>query len=325
MTCPDGTLLVVVGPTAVGKTDISLRLARSLDGEIVSADSRLVYRRMDIGTAKPDRETRAVVAHHMIDITEPDRQYTAKHYEVEARKVIGEIVGRRHAPIVVGGTGLYVRALLRGIFEGPSRDAALRARLEDTALREGPEVLWRKLAEVDAEKARQTSPANLPRMIRALEVFELTGVPMSSLEKDAKPLAMPSVMIGLRRSRLDLYKRIDQRVDRMMELGFLDEVRDLIERGLDQCPVVRNSLGYREAVLHLEGRIGLEETVRTIKKNTRNFSKRQMTWFNREPSLTWLDVTGRDDYQSVAADICTIYNTALRAIRHDPRGAVRDS
>lgn len=311
MTCPGGTFLVVVGPTAVGKTDISLHLARDLAGEIVSADSRLVYRLMDVGTAKPDRKVLAEVPHHMIDVASPLRQYTAKEYEVEARKAIGDIISRRRVPIVVGGTGLYVRALLKGIFDGPSRDAALRAGLEDVARREGPDALWRKLAEVDPEKARRTSPANLPRVIRALEVFHLTGSPMSSLEKKAKPFEVPSITVGVTRDRPDLYTRIDQRVDNMMETGFLDEVRRLVEQGFGRSPVVRDSVGYREAILHLEGRITLEEAVRLIKKNTRNFAKRQITWFRRQPALTWIDVTGSGDYRSAAAQISRLYRSAL--------------
>ena len=315
MICPHGTLLVVVGPTAVGKTDISVHVARRLGGEIVSADSRLVYRLMDIGTAKPDAKTRAEIPHHMIDVAFPDRQYTAKEYEVEARKVIGEILGRKRVPIVVGGTGLYVRALLKGIFEGPSADKALRASLEDAARRDGPEVLWRKLAEVDPEKARQIGPANVQRIIRALEVFDLTGSPMSSLEKKSEPFGLPSIKIGLMRKRPDLYQRIEQRVDRMVELGLLDEVRGLVGRGYGQSAVVRNSLGYREVMLYLEGAIPLHEAVRLMKRSTRNFAKRQMTWFAREPDVAWIDPTGREDHETVAGEICTIYESASEANR----------
>jgi tRNA dimethylallyltransferase len=240
-----------------------------------------------------------------------DRQYTAKEYEVEARRVIGEILARKRVPIVVGGTGLYVRALLSGIFEGPSRNEALRARLAARAAREGPEALWRRLVEADREKARQIAPTNLARIIRALEVFELTGKPMSLLEKTARPIGLPHVKVGLRRERPDLHARIDRRVDQMMELGFLEEVRALRGRGFGESPVVRSSLGYKEALLHLEGRIPVEEAVRLIKQGTRNFAKRQMTWFARETDLAWMDLTGTVTYEAAADEISRSYT--LRA------------
>jgi tRNA dimethylallyltransferase len=304
-----GTVLVLVGPTGVGKTDVAFHAARSLGGEIVSADSRLVYQFMDIGTAKPDRAMRQAVPHHMIDTVTPDQQYTSKAYEREARRVVGALLEQGSPPVVVGGTGLYVRALLKGIFDGPAGSEAIRKRLEDTAEREGREALWRRLRDVDPDKAVQINPNNLARVIRALEVHELAGRTMSDLEKRTRPLGAPYVKIGLRRQRGDLYARIDRRVDRMLEEGLVEEVRRLVEMGYGQAPVVRNTLGYRETLLHLEGEIALDLMADLIKKNTRNFAKRQMTWFGREPDTTWLDVTGRSDSEAIAGEVCRLYLT----------------
>jgi tRNA dimethylallyltransferase len=296
-------VIVIVGATGVGKTDVGFHLAASLGAEIVSADSRLVYRLMDIGTAKPDRTITARVPHHMIDIVAPDRQFTAKEFEREARSAIDGIVARGKPAVVVGGTGLYVRALLRGIFDGPAADPAVRRRLGMEARRRGARSLWEDLLRVDPEKARQIDPANLTRIVRALEVHELTGRPISDLEKQTRPLAHPCVQVGLTRERRELYRRIDQRVDQMFSSGFVDEVRRLAASGYADGPVVKKTLGYAEVTRHLEEEIPLEEAIRLVKTNTRNFAKRQVTWFKREPDVRWVDVTGRTDYQAIASEI----------------------
>jgi tRNA dimethylallyltransferase len=301
------TLLVLVGPTAVGKTEVALRVAQKLEAEIVSADSRLVYRFMDIGTAKPDRLMRDQIPHHMIDIVEPDRQYTSKQYEREAREAVSAILARGRLPLVVGGTGLYVRALLEGIFDGPSADAGIRRRLLEAARVDGRASLWRRLLEVDPERAGRIDPENIARVVRALEVFEVTGRRMSDLEKASKPLGLPAVKIGLTRARHDLYGLIERRVGRMLDLGLVEEVRGLIRMGYGETPVVRHSLGYREMLRHVAGESSLKEATDLIKQRTRHFAKRQMTWFRKEPDLAWVDVTGRGDTEAIAAEVCELY------------------
>jgi tRNA dimethylallyltransferase len=304
-------LLIIVGPTGVGKTEIGIHLARTLSGEVVSADSRLVYCMMDIGTAKPDSRVRQEIPHHMIDIVKPDEEYTSKRFEEEGRVAVRDILARGRLPVVVGGSGLYVRALTDGVFDGPGRDAGLRKRLTDEAESEGSAALYERLMAVDPEKAGQIGPANTLRLVRALEVWEMTGSPMSKLEKSAEPLEIPSVKFGLTRSSKELYGMVEDRVDRMMDLGFLDEVKGLIAGGYGDSPPVRRSLGYRELIQHLEGVHSLEGAVRLIKRNTRHFAKRQMTWFRKEKGITWIDITGREDYPAIASEI----TQELRGVR----------
>ncbi|MFZ1948402.1 MAG: tRNA (adenosine(37)-N6)-dimethylallyltransferase MiaA [bacterium] len=296
-------VIVLVGPTGVGKTDVGFHLAASLGAEIVSADSRLVYRLMDIGTAKPGPAITGRVPHHMIDIVAPDRQFTAKEFERGARSAIDRILAGGKPAVVVGGTGLYVRALLRGIFDGPAADPAVRRRLGEEARRRGVGALWEDLLRVDPDKARQVHSTNLTRIVRALEVHELTGKRMSDLEKQARPIGWACVQVGLTRERQELYRRIDQRVDEMFQSGFVDEVRRLAGSGYAGGPVVTKTLGYTEVLRHLDGEIALEEAIRLVKTNTRNFAKRQITWFKREADIVWVDLTGRADYQAVASEI----------------------
>jgi len=301
----DGTinLIVLAGPTGVGKTGVSLCLARRLDAEIVSADSRLFYRGMDIGTAKPTVEEREGIPHHMIDVADPDEEYSCKRFEVEARRVIDDILDRGKAALAVGGSGLYVKALTEGIFEGPAGDPNLRRSLTSEAMRKGKEHIWRMLVEVDPVKAAQIDPENLARVIRAIEVYRKTGTPMSDLEKLAEPIGIPHVKVGLSRARKELYARIEKRVDEMMNQGFLDEVKGLAEQGYSKARPVKGSLGYSELISHLEGSVALDRAVSLIKRNTRHFAKRQMTWFKKDNGITWLDITGRSNPKTIAADI----------------------
>jgi tRNA dimethylallyltransferase len=301
----DGTvnLIVLVGPTGVGKTGVSISLARKLNAEIVSADSRLFYRGMDIGTAKPTPEERGGIPHHMIDVADPDEEYSCKRFEVEARRVIGDILDHGKAALAVGGSGLYVKALTEGIFEGPAGDQALRRALTSEAMRKGKEHVWRMLVDVDPVKAAQIDPENLARVIRAIEVHRKTGTPMSELEKLAEPIGIPHVKIGLSRARKELYARIERRVDQMMNQGFLDEVKDLADRGYANAKPVKGSLGYSELISHLEGSVALDRAVSLIKRNTRHFAKRQMTWFRKDIDITWFDITGRSNHKTIAADI----------------------
>jgi tRNA dimethylallyltransferase len=296
-------VLILVGPTGVGKTEVGFHLARLTGGEIISADSRLVYRGMDIGTAKPSKAMREEVAHHLIDLVDPDEEYTCKMFEEDARRAVRDICERGKMPVVVGGTGLYVRALTDGIFEGPGRDEALRARLEGEAEHKGKLYLWERLNSVDPAKARAIDPENLVRVIRALEVYEITGKPMSELERSAEPLKTPFVKMGLMRQREEVYRLIDGRVEAMLEAGLIDEVKRLVEAGFGEASVLRDSLGYQEVLAYLDGSVTYAEVVRLIKRNTRRFAKRQVTWFRKEKDITWLDITGRTDFPQIASEL----------------------
>lgn len=296
-------VLILVGATGVGKTEVGFRVARHIGGEIVSADSRLIYRMMDIGTAKPDSRMMNEIPHHLVDVADPGEAYTCKRFEREARAVIRDIICRGRAPVVIGGSGLYVRALTDGIFEGPGRDPELRQRLRGEARSCGPSRLWLNLKRVDPVKAAEIDPQNTLRIIRALEVYELTGQPMSELERQAEPFEVPSVKIGLQRARSELYGIIDRRVDRMMEQGFLYEVKRLLDYGYGDTQAVNRSLGYRELIRSETGEITLEDAIQIIKQNTRHFAKRQLTWFKKEKDLTWLDITGRDDWDALADEV----------------------
>ncbi len=294
---------MLVGATGVGKTEVGLRVARQLGGEIVSADSRLVYRMMDIGTAKPDSRMLEAIPHHLVDVVDPDEEYTCKRFEREARQAIREIMARGRVPVVIGGSGLYIRALTEGIFEGPGRDPDLRRRLRAENRSSGRSGLWQRLKEVDPVKAAEIDPGNLVRIIRALEVYELTGEPISKLERQAEPFEVPFVKIGLTRARSELYRIIDRRVDGMMEQGFLYEVKRLVDQGYGDTEAVSRSLGYRELIRSLAGDLTLEEAVELIKHNTRHFAKRQLTWFRKDRDITWLDISGNSNFDKIAAGV----------------------
>ncbi len=296
-------VIIILGSTGVGKTHVAFELAKMCNGEIVSADSRLVYKMMDIGTAKPDKRMQREVPHHLIDVVMPDEQYTCKRFEIEARQKIEEILQRHRVAIVVGGSGLYVRALVDGIFEGAGSSAEIRDRLRHLARQHGTRYLWEKLRHLDPEKARKIDPNNTIRIIRALEVCELSGKPMSEIEQRRSPLSRPYLKVGLTRQRKELYTLIEERVDRMIKTGFLDEVRTLIDMGFASAPAVQNTLGYKHLLLHLQGSLSLEDAIRLIKRDTRRFAKRQMTWFRKERNVHWLDITGEADHRKIAERI----------------------
>jgi tRNA dimethylallyltransferase len=306
------TTLVLVGATGTGKTDVAFQLAREyLPGEVVSADSRLIYRHMDIATAKPTAEMMEEVPHHMVDLVDPDTQYTCREYQTEARRSIHDILGRGLTPIVAGGSGLYVKALTDGIFDGPAANDEVRERLAREGERWSSQYLWERLDEVDPEKAAQIDPENAVRIIRALEVFEITGEKMSDLEKDVEPLDVPFVKLGLRRDTEDLYRRIDARVDGMMEVGLLGETSALIDLGYGESLAFRNTLGYRELADHLAGNTTLGDAVDLIKLNTRRFAKRQGTWFRKDPDIVWVDVPPKAQASAVSQVVFQAYRKAI--------------
>lgn len=300
--------LIIVGPTGVGKTAIAHEVAKDLGGEVVSADSRLFYRMMDIGTAKPSPDMRREVAYHLVDIVDPDQIYTCKRFEVTAREVIRDIARRGKTAIVVGGSGLYVRALTRGIFEGPAANPSLREALWKQLESKGIDSLWQKLSQLDPVKANLIDRRNPVRLIRALEICILTGKPMSELEGQAKPFEIASLKIGITMQRQQLYRAIESRVDLMIESGLVEEVRSLIERSYRRSQVLQTTLGYRELIYHLEGKIRLDQAIDLIKTRTRQFAKRQMTWFRKETDIHWIDITDQPDPKAVSKLICSLFD-----------------
>lgn len=300
-------LLVITGPTAVGKTELSLKLAEELHGEIISADSMQIYRYMDIGTAKATAEERKRIKHYMIDIINPDETYSLADYQKEADRLIREISARGYLPIMVGGTGLYIRAVVQG-FLLPEMEAnhQLRAELREMASKHGNEYLHQKLAEIDPEHARKMHPNDLRRIIRAIEIFEETGRNMSYyLEKQKNtPPRYNTLKIGLNRNREELYERVNQRVDLMIKEGLVDEIKNIIKAGYNISSTALQGLGYKEIIGYLNGEYSLEEAINLLKKNTRNYAKRQITWFKREKDLHWFNLTGKSEskvYQEIMA------------------------
>jgi tRNA dimethylallyltransferase len=286
-------IVAVLGATASGKHALALALAKRFPVEIVSVDSMKVYRGMDIGTAKPSPEYRRLIPHHMIDLTEPDEPYTAARFGREAREVIRGIWERENLPLLVGGSGLYLRAILGWIFPGPEADPSLRADLEQKAREQGVESLHRRLSEVDPDTASGVGLRDLKRIVRALEVYEKTGVPVSRLRaehaRSAPPYQNP-LLFCLRWDRAVQQERIDRRVVSMMKAGWVDEVQTLRRKQFSpEFPALR-ALGYATLWACLDGAMDLEEAVSVIQRETRQFARRQMIWFRGMPGIEWVDV-----------------------------------
>ncbi len=286
------SLIAIVGPTATGKTELSLNLAQELDGEIVNADSRQVYRHMETGTAKPTPEQRSGIPHHLFDILDPEEDFSLGIYQNMAYRVIKDIHDRGRLPILVGGSGQYVWAILEGwrVPEIPP-DGKIRGELESRAESEGPEALYRELQEKDPEAARGIDARNIRRVVRALEVHRITGKPFSEL-RSKNPPEFDIRIFGLTMERAELYRRIDERVDRMIESGFIEEVRGLLDRGYSPDLPAMSGLGYRELCEFINGETKLEEAIQRIKYATHRFVRRQYNWFRLEDErIKWYDVT----------------------------------
>jgi tRNA dimethylallyltransferase len=288
-------LLVIVGPTGSGKTALSLHMAQELHGEIVSCDSVAVYRELEIGTAKPSLEERRCVPHHMIDIAAPTELVTAGDYSRLARKAIAEISARGHLPVVVGGTGLYLRALLEGLFAGPPRSEELRARLRERAAERGPQYLHRMLRRLDTPAASAVHANDVAKVVRALEVSLSARRPMTDLWRQGRDslLDYRIVRVGLNPSRESLYQQINERAEKMFAGGLIEETRALRKRyGNSARPL--DSLGYRQAAQFIAGELSLSEAIAAAQQAHRNYAKRQITWFRREPGVHWIAGFGSD-------------------------------
>lgn len=288
-------LVIILGPTASGKTALSITLAQKFDGEIVNCDSVGMYREFDIGTAKPTAEERAQVPHHLFDFVDPTQEMTAGEYARQARQVIAEIGAQGHLPIVVGGTGLYLRALLEGLFAGPQRSEDLRERLRVRASKRGPEYLHRILRRLDRPSAEKIHANDIPKLIRAIEVCLASQQKMSKMwQRGRDPLTGFRILrIGLDPDRALLYDRINQRALKMFDQGLVEETKQLLQKYGDKTRPLA-SLGYKQVLQFLRGELTLDQSVQAAQQGHRNYAKRQMTWFRREPDVVWLKGFGDD-------------------------------
>lgn len=285
------SLLCLLGPTAVGKTEIAIQLAQHLDAEIVSVDSRQIYQQMDIGTAKPTSEEQQAARHHLIDCVEITEPFSVADYQSLADAAITDIQNRGKQVLLVGGAGLYFRAIVDGLFEGPSADVSLRKRLEQEASQHGVDVLHDRLRVCDPLSADRIHPNNLVRVIRALEIYELTGKPMSEHQQQWHPenQRYPFIAFGLTIPREMLYRRIEQRIDVMLANGLIAEVESLLAAGYSRDTFALQSFGYKELITYLDGKCTYIEAIEQLKQNTRRFAKRQLTWFRKDTRIKWLD------------------------------------
>jgi tRNA dimethylallyltransferase len=295
----------LTGATAVGKTAVGIALARQIGAEIISLDSMAIYAGMDIGTAKPSRELRAILPHHLIDIVDPEDEFSVAQYVEAAARAVADIRARGKEPLFVGGTPLYLKSLLRGLFEGPPADWHLRNEIEKELAQIGPQALYDRLVQVDPVAASHIHPRDTRRLIRALEVYRATGEPISHQQlqfEDGRPAEECRVFV-LRRSREELHQRIEARVEGMVGCGLVDEVRGLMESGRELGRTARQAVGYREALEHLAGQYDREEMTARIKARTRRFAKRQGTWFRSLSECRFVDIAGEIDAENIAMAI----------------------
>jgi tRNA dimethylallyltransferase len=284
----DPKVIAILGPTGSGKSDLALRVAAEFAGEVVNCDSLQIYRYFDIGTAKLPADQRRGIPHHLIGILDPDQLFTAGEYARMARRALAEISARGRLPVVAGGTGFYLRALLDGLFPGPARDQALRDRLAERERRR-PGSIHRLLGRFDPQAARRIHPNDLPKLMRALEVRLLTRRPVTEIYQEGRDelRGYETLKIGLSPPRAQLYARLDQRAEHMFQTGLIEEVRGILARGFAASAKPFESHGYRQAVQLLNGELNLAQAVFYAQRNTRRYAKRQMTWFRQEPGLEW--------------------------------------
>ncbi|WP_226641302.1 tRNA (adenosine(37)-N6)-dimethylallyltransferase MiaA [Mesobacillus subterraneus] len=297
-------LIVLIGPTAVGKTKLSIELAKKFDGEIISGDSMQIYKGMDIGTAKITVQEMEGIAHHLIDIKEPDESFSTAEFQELVREKINEISSRGKMPMIVGGTGLYIQSVIFDYhFTDAPSDPAFRHSLEQVAEAEGQEFLHEKLQEADPESASRIHPNNVRRVIRALEIIHCTGKTASELQENQSPeLLYDTALIGLTMDREMLYNRINYRVDLMMEQGLLDEVKYFYEKGLRDCQSIQ-AIGYKELYDYFDGKVPLEKAIENLKQNSRRYAKRQLTWFRNKMNVEWFDMSESNDDEKKFAEI----------------------
>jgi len=291
-------LVIIVGPTAVGKTETSINIAKKLEGEIISADSMQVYKFMDIGSAKPTLEERQGIPHYLMDEIDPRIHFSVAEFQEKALQHIDDIISRHKLPIIVGGTGLYVNSIIYDLdFSGTPSNWAFRSKLEEETKRFGNDYLHDKLKQIDMKLAMKIHPNNIKKIIRALEIFEDSGEIMKDFRGSlVENIKFDYVLIGLIRNREELYRRINSRADQLIKKGLIDEVKGLIALGLDDQDISMKGLGYKEIIKYLKGEYTLEETVEILKKDTRRYAKRQITWFKRYEKIKWFSF---DEYDTI--------------------------
>jgi tRNA dimethylallyltransferase len=294
-------VIVICGPTALGKTSTGIHLAKSFDGEIIGADSMQIYRYMDIGTAKPTLDEQARVKHHMINVINPDEHFDARKYAILSRKKVMELHGQKIIPFVVGGTGLYIKALIHGLFQTKASDSDIRDRLKAEVKAYGSAYLYKKLSHQDPDTAKKIHPNDTYRIMRALEVYTLTGKTLAELHQEHGFKDSPFLVlkIGLHIHRELLYNRINKRVEIMITSGFVDEVKRLLAMGYSPELKSMQSIGYRHIVNFIEGHCTWDETVRTLKRDTRRYAKRQITWFKADPEVIWKEPEALEDIKEL--------------------------
>jgi tRNA dimethylallyltransferase len=309
-------LIILTGPTAVGKTSLSVKLAKAVDGEIVSADSMQVYKYMDIGTAKITKDEMGDIPHYLISEFEPDEEFSVVKYQQLAKKYISSIHERNKIPILVGGTGFYIQAVLYDIdFEENESDTSYREELEQLALTKGSDYLHGLLAKVDPNSAKAIHPNNIKRIIRALEYIKLTGNPISAHNEEQRSKESPYnyKYLVLNRDRAKLYEIINRRVDVMIDNGLIDEVKNLLDMGYTKDMVSMQGLGYKEIIAYLEGEYSLNDAIDILKRDTRHYAKRQLTWFKRERDVLWVN---KDDFKDEEAIIDFMLENLTDIINH---------
>jgi tRNA dimethylallyltransferase len=299
-------VIVIVGPTCAGKTNLSLKISQIIPSEIISADSRQIFKYLNIGTAKPSEEDLQKVTHHLVNFLDPTENYDVSKFEKDAERIIYQIHKKNKTPIIVGGSGLYIKALIDGIFNSADKDEVYRKELLQKRKEYGNEFLYEELKRFDRISAEKMLPQNWKRVMRALEVFHTTGEPIwkhhkkQSTQKEKKYLFK---QYGLNWGRNILYENIDKRVDEMIEKGFVDEVKNILGKGYDKNLNSLNTVGYKEIIQYLDKEITLERAIELIKRNTRHYAKRQMTWFRKDKRIQWFDIGKPDDLDIVAEKI----------------------
>lgn len=307
-------IIAVVGPTAVGKTYISVELARMLETEVISADSMQIYKGMDVGTAKITEEEKKGIIHHMIDIVNPDEDYSVSDFKNDAENIIDQMLLRNKIPVIAGGSGLYINSLIYDLdFGKTSSDEKLREYYTNYYKKHGEDSLYEKLTEIDPASAEKIHKNNVKRVIRALEVYNLTGRKFSELNTDIRKKSnkYDCILIGLFMGRKLLYERINQRVDEMLSNGLLEEVKTLLEKGYDKNLVSMRGIGYKEIIDYIEGSTNYEETVYNLKRNTRRFAKRQYTWFLKDENIKWFNMDDLNEINNILDSVFKYISTKI--------------
>ncbi len=306
-------IIIIAGPTAVGKTEYAIETAKAINGEIVSADSMQLYKYMDIGSAKPSKEEMSQVKHYLVDEIDPREKFSVAQYQKLAKGAIREIFDKGKIPVVSGGTGLYINSLMYEMdFAAPPSDESLRKELEDAAKVKGVDYLHSMLTELDADAAARIHPNNVKKVIRAIEAAR-NGNKVKSFDQSMVPVADYNVLLaGLTRDRAELYERINNRVDILIEKGLIEEVSSLMQMGLGYNDISMKGIGYKEIICSLEGKYPIEEAVELIKKNTRHYAKRQLTWLRRYENIKWFNLSSYEDKTSAMGDILKWLKTNKR-------------